>query len=192
MTTGLRVAEGVDLPLELITSSNGILAKKGAGKTSAAVVLLEEMHQVGVPVIVVDPKGDWYGIRTSASGDRPGLPIPVLGGRHGDVPLDATAGELVADLLVDQKLSAILDVSEFTKAELRRFLKAFGDRFYRRADRTPTHLFLEECHEYLPQQVRGENAALVETWQRIVKQGRFKGLGVTMASQRLVDCRSAA
>lgn len=147
------------------------------------------MHQVGVPVIVVDPKGDWYGIRTSASGDRPGLPIPVLGGRHGDIPLDATTGELVADLLVDQQLSAILDVSEFTKAELRRFLKAFGDRLYRRADRTPTHLFLEECHEYLPQQVRGEDAALVETWQRIVKQGRFKGLGVTMASQRHIDCR---
>lgn len=69
-------------------------------------------------------------------------------------------------------------MSEFTKAEQRRFLRAFGDRFYRRADRTPTHFILEECHEYLPQQVRGENAALVETWQRIVKQGRFKGLGV--------------
>lgn len=90
--TGLHVAEGVYLPLELITSSNGILAKKGAGKTSAAVVLLEEMHQVGVPVIVVDPKGDWYGVRTSVDGDRPGLPIPVLCGRHGDVPLDSTAG----------------------------------------------------------------------------------------------------
>lgn len=182
--TGLRVAEDVYLPLDIITSSNGILAKKGAGKTSAAVVLLEEMHQVGVPVIVVDPKGDWYGVRTSADGRSPGLPIPILGGRHGDIPLDATAGELVADLLVDRQLSAILDVSEFTKAEQRRFLRAFGDRFYRRADRTPTHFILEECHEYLPQQVRGENAALVETWQRIVKQGRFKGLGVTMASQR--------
>jgi len=180
----LRVAEDVYLPLDIITSSNGILAKKGAGKTSAAVVLLEEMHQVGVPVIVVDPKGDWYGVRTSADGRSPGLPIPILGGRHGDIPLDATAGELVADLLVDRQLSAILDVSEFTKAEQRRFLRAFGDRFYRRADRTPTHFILEECHEYLPQQVRGENAALVETWQRIVKQGRFKGLGVTMASQR--------
>ena len=184
MTTALHVAEGVDLPLELVTSSNGILAKKGAGKTSAAVVLLEEMHQAGVPVVVVDPKGDWYGVRTSADGRSPGLPIPVLGGRHGDIPLDATAGELVADQLVDRQLSAILDVSEFTKAEQRRFLRAFGDRFYRRADRTPTHFILEECHEYLPQQVRGENAALVETWQRIVKQGRFKGLGVTLASQR--------
>ena len=56
MTASLHVAEGVDLPLELVTSSNGILAKKGAGKTSAAVVLLEEMHQAGVPVVVVDPK----------------------------------------------------------------------------------------------------------------------------------------
>lgn len=89
--TGLRVAEDVYLPLDIITSSNGILAKKGAGKTSAAVVLLEEMHQVGVPVIVVDPKGDWYGVRTSADGRSPGLPIPILGGRHGDIPLDATA-----------------------------------------------------------------------------------------------------
>ena len=55
MTAGLHVAEGIDLPLELVTSSNGILAKKGAGKTTAAVVLLEEMHQAGVPVVVVDP-----------------------------------------------------------------------------------------------------------------------------------------
>lgn len=54
--TGLHVAEDVYLPLDIITSSNGILAKKGARKTSAAVVLLEEMHQAGVPVIVVDPK----------------------------------------------------------------------------------------------------------------------------------------
>lgn len=180
----LHVAAGVDLPVDFITGSNAILAKKGAGKTSAAVVLLEEMYEVGVPVIVVDPKGDWYGIRTSADGRGPGLPIPILGGRHGDIPLDATAGEAVADLLVDRRLSAILDVSEFTKAELRRFLRAFGDRFYRRTDRTPTHFFLEEAHEYLPQQVRGEDATLVEVWQRIVKQGRFKGLGVTMASQR--------
>ena len=41
--TGLHVADDVELPLALITSANGILAKTGAGKTSAAVVLLEEM-----------------------------------------------------------------------------------------------------------------------------------------------------
>lgn len=181
---GLEVADGVRLPLDFVTSSNAILAKKGAGKTSAAVVLFEEMYEAGVPVIAIDPKGDWYGVRTSADGNRPGLPVPVFGGRHGDIPLEATSGELVADVLLGRQLSCVLDVSEFTKAEARRFLKAFGDRLYRLADRTPMHLFLEECHEYLPQQVRGEDAALVNTWQRIVKQGRFKGIGLTCASQR--------
>lgn len=181
---GLQVANGVVLPVEFVTSSNGVLAKKGAGKTSAAIVLIEEMYAAGVPVVSVDPKGDHYGIRTSADGQKPGLPIPVFGGRHGDIPLEPTAGSVVADLVVEQGISCVLDVSEFTKAEARRFLQAFGDRLYRRADRTPMHLFLEECHEYLPQQVRGEDALLVNTWQRIVKQGRFKGIGVTMLSQR--------
>jgi Holliday junction resolvase RusA-like endonuclease len=32
--------------------------------------------------------------------------------------------------------------------------------------------------------VRGEDAHLVNAWQRIVKQGRFKGLGCTLVSQR--------
>jgi hypothetical protein len=180
----LHVADGIELPIDFVTSSNGILAKKGAGKTSAAIVLLEEMYAAGVPVVSIDPKGDHYGIRTSADGERAGLPIPVFGGRHGDIPLEPTAGAVVADLVIDQELSCVLDVSEFTRVELRRFLSAFGDRLYRRADRTPMHLFLEECHEYLPQQVRGDDADLVNTWTRIVKQGRFKGIGVTALSQR--------
>lgn len=181
---GLNVADGVSLPLDFVTSSNGVLAKKGAGKTSAAIVLIEEMYAAGVPVVSIDPKGDHYGIRTSADGEHAGLPIPVFGGRHGDIPLEPTAGAVVADLVINEGISCVLDVSEFTKADVRRFLHAFGDRLYRQAERTPMHLFLEECHEYLPQQVRGEDAMLVNTWQRIVKQGRFKGLGVTMLSQR--------
>jgi hypothetical protein len=63
-----------------------------------------------------------------------------------------------------------------------RFLTAFGQRVYRQADAEPLHLFLEECHEYLPQQ-RGE-PGLLAAWQRIVRQGRFKGIGCTLVSQR--------
>mgnify|MGYP000179744379 CR=1 FL=1 len=84
--TGLHVAEGVDLPLELITSSNGILAKKGAGKTSAAVVLLEEMHQVGVPVIVVSTELD----EVTALADRIAVMYRgrIIGIVPGDTPRD--------------------------------------------------------------------------------------------------------
>jgi hypothetical protein len=174
----------LDLPLDLITESNGILGKKGSGKTSAGVVLYEEMFAAGVPVVAVDPKGDWYGIRSSADGKNEGLPVPVFGGRHGDIPLESTAGAFIADLILARHLSCVLDVSEFSKAELRRFMIAFADRLYRAAERDPMHLFLEECHEYIPQIVSGEDAKMVSAWEKLVKQGRFKGIGVTLLSQR--------
>ena len=56
--------------------------------------LVEQLHHVGLPVVVVDVKGDWWGIRSSADGAGPGLPFVIFGGDHGDVPLEPTAGEL--------------------------------------------------------------------------------------------------
>lgn len=184
MTSGLAIAEDLELPIDAVTETFGILAKKGAGKSNAAVVMAEEMHAAGVPWVAIDPKGDWWGLRAAGDGQGPGLPIVVFGGRHGDVPLEPTAGALLADLVIEQRLTCVLDVSEFTKADVRRFLLAFADRLYRQADDDPIHLFLEEAHEYLPQQVRGDDAHLVNAWQRIVKQGRFKGLGCTLVTQR--------
>lgn len=80
----------------------------------------EEMFAAGVPVVSVDPKGDHYGIRSSADG------------------------------------------------------KAFAQRLYRQAGDEPLHLLL----------VRAEDAQMVGAWQRLVKMGRFKGIGVTLVSQR--------
>lgn len=182
--TGLRISPELTLPLEAVTQTFGILAKKGAGKSNAAVVMAEQMHHAGVPWVAIDPKGDWWGLRASQDGTGPGLPIVVFGGRHGDVPLEPTAGALLADLVLERGLTCVLDVSEFSKADVRRFLLAFADRLYRQADTMPIHLFLEEAHEYLPQMVRGEDANLVSAWQRIVKQGRFKGIGCTLVTQR--------
>lgn len=180
----LNVADGVSLPIELVTESNGILGKKGSGKTSAGIVLLEEMFAAGVPVVSIDPKGDHYGLRSSSDGKSEGLPIPVFGGRHADLPLEPTAGAYIADLVLARRLSCVLDVSEFSVSERRRFLTPFADRLYRAADREPMHLFLEECHEYIPQFVKGDDAAMVGVFERLVKNGRFKGIGVTLLSQR--------
>lgn len=180
----LEISPDLSLPIDAVTETFGILAKKGAGKSNAAVVMAEEMHAAGIPWVAIDPKGDWWGLRAAGDGSGPGLPIVVFGGRHGDVPLEPTAGALIADLVLQQGLTCVLDVSEFSKANVRRFLLAFADRLYRQADQDPIHLFLEEAHEYLPQQVRGEDAHLVNAWQRIVKQGRFKGIGCTLVTQR--------
>lgn len=180
----LRISPDISLPIDAVTQTFGILAKKGAGKSNAGVVMAEEMWKVGVPWVAIDAKGDWWGMRSSADGKHAGLPLVVFGGRHGDIPLEVTAGRMLADLILANRLTCILDVSEFSKADLTRFLTDFGDRLYRQATDEPLHLFLEEAHEYLPQMVRNEESRCVGVWQKIVKWGRTKGLGVTLISQR--------
>lgn len=184
--TGLHIAPGFDLPTSAVTETFGILGQRGAGKSTAAVVIAEEMWDAGLPWVAVDPKGDWWGVRSSADGKSPGLALPVFGGLHGDVPLEATAGNVIAELVVEQNLTAVLDVSDFSKADRARFLTAFFDRLYKchRTDPQPRHVFLEEAHEYIPQMVGREEGRLKEAAARLVLQGRTFGLGVSVCSQR--------
>lgn len=184
----LQIGPGIKLPLDFATEAWAVLARRGAGKSNAGAVMVEELYRNHLPFVVLDPKGDWWGIRSSADGKSDGLAIPVFGGRRGDVPLEPGAGHLIADLVLgDQSsyLSCVLDVSLFSISEQRRFLRDFLDRLFRHKDEQGVlTLIFEEAHEYLPQVVPRESRELVSVAQRIVKQGRQRGLGVGMLSQR--------
>lgn len=77
---GLRIADSVVLPEDAVTQTFGILAKRGAGKTYTASVMVEEFVEHRLPVVVVDPVGVWWGLRLGADGTSPGLPVVILGG----------------------------------------------------------------------------------------------------------------
>jgi len=179
----LRISPELSLPPEAVTQTFGVLAVRGAGKTNTAVVMAEEMYAAELPFVVVDPVGAWWGLRSSASGKGPGLALPIFGGRHGDVPLEKTGGQLVADIVVDERLSCVLDVSEFSETDKIRFLIDFAERLYRRNE-DPLHLFLEEADDYAPQRPMREQARLLRAFENIVRRGRARGLGITMISQR--------
>lgn len=182
----LRLAEAFELPDDAATRRLAIVAMSGAGKSNAAVRLAEEMHREGIPWVAVDPKGDWWGVRSNAAGDAPGLPVPVFGGLHGDLPLDPRSGKLVAEVVATQRLTCVLDVSEFaTRQEMWGFLADFGEELYRR-NRAPLHLFLDEADEYIPQTARdkGNLPRCLGIWDRVVRRGRFRGIGATLITQR--------
>lgn len=178
--------EAFTLPLKMATEASAILAMRGTGKSNTGVVFAEEMYDAGIPWCAIDPKGDWYGIRSAADGTGPGLPIPVFGGLFGDLPLVPDAGAFMAELIIEQNLTCVLDVSDFTQGEQARFLTAFGNAYYQAARRKPAvrHLFLEEADEFLPQQVPADMARCVGIWTKIVKLGRRHGIGVTLITQR--------
>ncbi len=181
---GLHIARGLYLPAESVTGTFGLLAVRGAGKSNAARVMAEEMFGAKLPFVAIDPVGSWWGLRSSRDGKSPGLPIPIFGGRHADVPLERGAGEVLADLVVEKRLSCLLDLSQFeSENDKKAFLLAFARRLYTRNE-DPLHLFLEEADDYIPQKPMRDEAILLRTWENIVRRGRSRGLGITLVTQR--------
>lgn len=180
--TLLQLADRLSLPVDAVTEKLAFLGRTGSGKSYAATKLAELMLEAGAQVVALDVVGIWYGLRT---GDH-GLKIPVFGGMHGDIPLEPTSGALVADLIVDRNISAVLDISQMLDSEKARFAQAFADRFYFRKKFDPgaVHLFLEECQELVPQNAMKGEERMLHAFERLVKLGRNFGIGVSLISQR--------
>lgn len=186
MTHLLRVGKGstFDMPLDAVTQTFAILAVRGRGKTYTGSVMTEQMICAGQPVVVIDPLGVWWGLRSSVSGKKKGLPVAILGGKHGDAPLTSTSGTVIADLVVSQRVPLVLDLSGFdTKAEEIRFTTDFLTRLYQK-NSEPLHLMIDEADVFAPQQVFPEGKRLLHAMEQVVRRGRARGLGVTLISQR--------
>jgi hypothetical protein len=179
----LVLASDFRLPLESVTQTFAILAKRGVGKTHTASVMAEELIKANLHTVIIDPIGVWWGLRASADGKTEGLPITILGGDHGDVPLEVTAGQLIADVIVDDHLSCILDLSLFRKGEQVRFMTDFSERLYHR-NRDPLHLIIDEADAYAPQKPMGGEQRLLGAMEDLVRRGRARGLGMTLVTQR--------
>jgi uncharacterized protein DUF87 len=187
-TRALRLAKGLTLPLETVTQKFAWLGVTGSGKTYGASKLAELMWHAGAQFLVLDPVGVWYGLRLAKGGRTPSaLTVPIFGGLHSDVPLEPTAGALIANLVVDKTLSAIIDVSQFeSDADKARFARDFADRFFFRKKAAPSavHLFIEECQEFVPQNPQKGEERMLHAFVRMQKLGRNFGIGSSYVSQR--------
>lgn len=183
MTGLLRISDDLALPLEAVTETFAVLAKRGAGKTHTASVLVEELIDAGQPVCVIDPVGVWWGLRSSADGEHPGKPVVIFGGDHADLPLPAEAGAAIADVVMDERIPAVLDLSHLSKTKGRDFVRAFMERLYFR-NREPLHLVVDEADLFAPQRGGADTARLVGAYEDIVRRGRARGIGCTSITQR--------
>lgn len=183
----LRVASDLTLPLEAATETMAILARRGRGKTYAASVLAEELAAAGQPFVVLDPTSAWWGLRSAKGGKKPGLEVTILGGDHGDVPLEPTAGKLIASFVVDNPGAYVLDLSGFeSNAAQDRFVTAFAERLYRAkgSDRRPLTLIVDEADSFAPQRPMPGQQTMLGAFEAIVRRGRIRGLGCVLITQR--------
>lgn len=184
----IKLAKNVSLPRDVITQTIAILAKRRAGKSYAMRKLVEQLLANDEQVVLVDPKGDQWGLRSSADGKNKGYPIVILGGEHGDVPLESTAGEVVARLVVEEQVSILLDLSLFSKGEVARFMAVFLETIYRlkaqEKYRTPMMVVIDEADAIAPQKPQKGEERMLGAADDIVRRGGQRGIGCALITQR--------
>src|SRR5712692_9846653 len=111
MSGRLHISGDLWLPTDAVTQTFAVYGGKGMGKSNFAAVLCEELYRLGLRFSVIDPMGVFWGLKHSGDGKGKGIEVLILGGRHGDIPIDPSAGAAVADLVVDEKISVIVDIS---------------------------------------------------------------------------------
>jgi len=184
----IHISADISLPLDLVTQTAAILAKRRAGKSYTMRRIAEQLLKASQQIVIVDPKGDQWGIRSSADGKKKGYPVVILGGEHGDVPLEPSAGELIAKLVVYDRVSIVLDLSSFRKHEIATFMTDFLESLYRlkaqEKYRTPTMLIIDEADAIAPQKPQPNEARMLGAAEDIVRRGGQRGLGCILVTQR--------
>ncbi len=191
----LQISEKLVLPADAVTSTLVVFGGKGMGKTNFLTVVAEEVARIGQRFSIIDPMGVCWGLRHSADGKGPGIEILILGGKHGDIPIEPTAGAVVADLVVDEDVSVVIDISRradgrsWGKNEKIRFVGDYCTRlFERQGERSrPILQIIDEAARFVPQMIRANElhtATCMGAVAQMVEEGRNVGIGVCLVSQR--------
>jgi len=186
----LKIAEGLSLPLDAVTQTFLIVGKRGSGKSNTAARFVEQLYHARLPFVVLDPVDTWWGLKAGRDGGR-GLDVYVFGGRKADLPLEAGAGALIAEVLCEHRMPMVLSVKHLSGRERSAFMVAFAQTLFQKWGGGPLHVVLEEAHELAPQMSGGRGgsnqdneAAMLGAFKRLWKLGRSSGIGGTAVTQR--------
>jgi hypothetical protein len=184
--SALKLAKNLSLPVDAVTQTFLIVGKRGSGKSNTAARFVEQLHHAGIPFVVLDPVDTWWGLKAGLDGGR-GLDVYVFGGRKADLPLEAGAGALIAEVLCEHRLPMVLSVKHLSGRERSTFMVAFAQTLFQKWSGGPLHMVLEEAHELAPQSAmnaREGEQQMLGAFKRVWKLGRSSGIGGTAITQR--------
>jgi len=172
--------EDLRLPLvDILTGRGFVTGKSGSGKSTSVNVMVEEILDLGQPLLIVDTDGEYWGLKEQYQ-------ILHLGnGQQCDVRVTSTDAETIVDLALVERVPIILDISGFIHEEDAQDIvfRVVRELFHREKTlKEPFLLIVEEVHEYIPES--GGLTDMGEMLIQVAKRGRKHGLGFCGVSQR--------
>lgn len=168
-----------DIPVSaFLGACVAVLGIRDSGKSNSAARLIEQQLAQRIPMTIVDVLGEYWGLKEKFN-------IFVVGrSAHTDIDIEtATQAAAVAVWSIQERVSIILDVSDHDDETRLRLLKAYFEAVWKTAGtlRKPYHIVLEEAHNWIPQ---SGVTPVKPIFTRIAAEGRSRGLGIIMISQR--------
>lgn len=168
---------------------DAILASSGMGKSYLTGVLMEETLENGGLLCVIDPEGEHFTLAER-------YPTMIVGGEHGNLPLEEEAMDLYVETMLTAGLSCVFDLSEYLDEEQQHLYGLIADALFvaEQKHRRKIRLVVEEAQIYAPQRTVGGAASskrgkkilmdpLVAS-QKIAKRGRKRAIDSLWATQR--------
>lgn len=183
----LKVGKGFSIPPEVYATTgerDAILASSGMGKSYLTGVLIEESLETGSLVCIIDPEGEHFTLAER-------YPMLIIGGEHGNLPLDEDALDLYIETMLQNRYSAVFDLSEFLDEEQQHLYGVIAEHLFNLEQkyRQKIRLVVEEAQIYAPQRGGGGRKKKgvkdpVQASQRIAKRGRKRAIDSLWATQR--------
>lgn len=198
MKKGLRIAEDDRFVLPLPgahTQTLVVYGGKGMGKSTLGRVVCEELAAAHLKFSYLDPLDVNWGLRHGATKADQGIDLVILGGSHGDIPIEPTSGKVVADFVVDEDVSTIVvprgaNGSMWGAGERIRFVADYTGHLYERQGerRRPLMQLIDECGRFCPQLAGragdADIARCISNIEQLVEWGRNAATGVMLITQR--------
>lgn len=186
----LQVSKNYAVPLDDYASTgerDAVLASSGMGKSYLTGVLMEETLENGGLLCVIDPEGEHFTLAER-------YPMMIVGGEHGNLPLEESSVDLYIDTMLQYGFSAIFDLSDYLDYEQQQLYGVIADSLFTAEQkyRRKIRLVVEEAQIYAPQRTAGgpntkgskKGIDPVLASQKIAKRGRKRAIDSLWATQR--------
>lgn len=180
-------------PTTILEQHLVVLGKTGAGKSSALRHIVEHLLSHKKRVCIIDPKGDWNGLKVSADGHGPGYPVILFGNFKetagqsipADVPLNEFSGKHIAELVTSGNRPCVVGFRGWTMGDMHRFWIDFAATIFN-SNEGELYLVIDEVHNFAPKgKIMSPEVGKCLHWaNRIMNEGRGIGLVNLIASQR--------